>query len=287
MLQSEKTTEFLIKRFFRIYPLFIFAVICEAIVNKLVDGTPLPPTWQWIPHFLLLGDFVGIPTSLSGVEWTLRIEVAFYVLMAIFKSCGLMRNQQYLPVAFAVLAAALYFSPPFPNSPGLTLGYTTLYAPFLFVGSCVYLLETGRANKNICIAVMISIVFAFWTMTTKVQPVFNNNNHSMYALIVFFGGWLIRERIQDGPFIRLASNLTYSVYLFHNWAWPYLTNVLSSLGLTIIPLKMQVTLILLLLCYGLHKTVEEYGLRAGRFVIKHYRIFKTRAAKRQSEAALV
>ncbi|WP_130930531.1 hypothetical protein [Pseudomonas sp. Sample_24] len=90
-----------------------------------------------------------------------------------------MRNQQYIPAAFAVLAAALYFSPPFPYSPGLMLGYTTLYAPFLFLGSCVYLLETGRANKNICIAVLMSIVFAFWTMTTKVQPVFNNNNHSM------------------------------------------------------------------------------------------------------------
>lgn len=287
VLQSEKTTEFLMKRFFRIYPLFMFAVICEAVVNRLVNGIPFPPAWQWIPHLLLLGDLFGIPTSLSGVEWTLRIEVAFYVLMAIFKSSGLMRNQQYLPAVFAILAAVLYFSPAFPNSPGLTLGYTTLYAPFLFVGSCVYLLEMGKANKNVCIAVMISIVFAFWTMTTKVQPVFNNNNHSMYALIVFFGGWLIRGTMQDGPLIRLASSLTYSVYLFHNWIWPYLMDLLPKVGLTAIPLKVQVTAVLLLLCYGLHKTVEEYGLRAGRFAIKYYRTFKVRATNKQSEATAV
>jgi len=287
VLQSERTTEFLIKRFFRIYPLFIFAVICEAVANKLVHGTPFPPVWQWIPHFLLLGDLVGIPTSLSGVEWTLRIEVAFYVLMAIFKSSGLMRHQQYLPTVFAILAAVLYFSPPFPNSPGLTLGYTTLYAPFLFLGSCVYLLETGKANKNVCIAVMIAIVLAFWTMTTKIQPVFNNNNHSMYALLIFFAAWLVREKLQDGPLIRLASNLTYSVYLFHNWAWPYLMDVLSRVGLTVIPLKMQVTIVLLLSCYGLHKTVEEYGLRAGKAAIKYYRSLKLRATDKQSVSTVV
>ncbi|MHC8328118.1 acyltransferase family protein [Pseudomonas sp. LB1P83] len=287
VLQSEKTTEFLIKRFFRIYPLFIFALICEAVVNEVVNGMPFPPAWQWLPHFLLLGDIVGIPTSLSGVEWTLRIEVAFYVLMVIFKSSGLMRNQQYLPTVFAILAAVLYFSPPFPNSPGLTLGYTTLYAPFLFLPACVYLLETGKANKNVCIAVMISIVFAFWIMTTKVHPVFSNNNHSMYALMIFFGAWLIRDKMQDGPLIRIASNLTYSVYLFHNWAWPYLLDFLSKAGMTVIPLKMQVTIVLLLLCYVLHKTVEDYGLRAGRTAIKRYRAFKVSVSNKQSEPTAV
>jgi peptidoglycan/LPS O-acetylase OafA/YrhL len=285
VLQSENTTEFLIKRFFRIYPLFIFAVICEALVNKFVNGIPLPPAWQWIPHLLLLGDLFAIPTSLSGVEWTLRIEVAFYVLMALFKASGLMRKQQYLPMVFGAIAATLYFSSPFPNSPGLTLGYTTLYAPFLFLGSCIYLLETGKANKNACIALMICIVLAFWTMTTKIQPSFNNNNHSMYALAIFFSAWLIRDRIQDGPLIRLTSNLTYSVYLFHNWAWPYLAEVVSNLGITYIPQKIQIVMILVVICYVLHKTVETYGLRAGRIVAARYRTAKTINRIKQVETA--
>lgn len=109
----------------------------------------------------------------------------------------------------------------------------------------------------------------------------------MYALIIFFGAWLVRDKIQDGPIIRLTSNLTYSVYLFHNWAWPYLMDLLSKIEVTVIPLKMQVTIVLLLSCYGLHKTVEEYGLRVGRTAIKYYRAFKVRATNKKSEITVV
>lgn len=286
VLQSEPPVEFLIKRIFRIYPLFMFAVLSEIAVNTLVDGAPIPTISQLVPHLLLLGDVFGVPTSLSGVEWTLRVEVAFYVVMAILKAAGLVRNSKYLPGVFAAMATALYFLPPYPNWPGLAFGYTTLYAPLLFLGACIYLLETGKANANACTAAIILIAFEFWNATMKIQPDFINHNHSMYAFILFFAAWMMRTKMKDGPLIRLASNLTYSVYLFHNWAWPYLLKVVTAIGITTIHANVQIVILILAICYFMHRTVEHYGLRLGKLAIKHYRAHRSGQTKTKVPAEI-
>lgn len=139
VLQSEPTQEFIIKRIFRIYPLFIFAVILQALLDRYVSGIPFADFWMWIPRLLLLGDYFGVPPAIGSVEWTLRIEISFYAFMAIMKAAGIMRNQNYLPLAFILATAALHFLPPFPFAPGLAFAYFTAYAPFLFIGSCIYL----------------------------------------------------------------------------------------------------------------------------------------------------
>ena len=42
VLQKEETAEFIVKRIFRIYPLYIFAVITEALLARIIDGVELP-----------------------------------------------------------------------------------------------------------------------------------------------------------------------------------------------------------------------------------------------------
>jgi hypothetical protein len=66
ILQKEFTVEFIIKVYFRIYPLLIFVVILEFMMDYLAKGHLLPPIW--IPRLLLLGDFSDAPYALGGVE---------------------------------------------------------------------------------------------------------------------------------------------------------------------------------------------------------------------------
>src|SRR5476649_2836095 len=49
VLRSEKPGEFLIKRFFRIYPLYVTAIIIETAVNYYIGGAPVPPASTLIP----------------------------------------------------------------------------------------------------------------------------------------------------------------------------------------------------------------------------------------------
>lgn len=276
VLQSEPTTEFIIKRIFRIYPLFIFAVIMQALLDRYVSGVPFADFWMWIPRLLLLGDYFGIPPVIGSVEWTLRIEISFYVFMAVMKAVGIMRYQNYLPAVFVVATGLLHYLPPFPSTPGLALAYFSTYAPFLFAGSCIYLIEKKKASINICIAAILIIMYSFFVKTTKYLPDWNNLNYGIYALGLFLTAWLLRKSMNDGPIIRLLSTLTYSVYLFHNWLWNYILMAASSLGVQEALIKPVTLVVLLIFCYAINKTVEEYGLNAGRAVINRFRSSRAR-----------
>jgi len=267
VLQSEPTQEFIIKRIFRIYPLFIFAVIMQALLDRYVSGVPFADIWMWIPRLLLLGDYFGVPPVIGSVEWTLRIEISFYALMAIMKAVGIMRHQNYLPLVFILVAGALHFLPPFPSAPGLAFAYFSVYAPFLFIGSCIYLIEKKKASVNMCILAIAVIMCSFFTKTTSYLPAWNDLNYGIYAVGIFLAAWLFRKSMSDGPIIRTLSTLTYSVYLFHNWLWAYIEMTLKSFGIQESLLKPVTLVVLFVFCYFINKTVEEYGLKAGRKVI--------------------
>jgi len=267
VLQSEPTQEFIIKRIFRIYPLFIFAVVMQALLDRYVSGIPFADFWLWIPRLLLLGDYFGVPPVIGSVEWTLRIEIAFYAFMAIMKVGGILRHQNYLPAVFILATGALHYLPPFPSAPGLAFAYFSTYAPFLFIGSCIYLIEKKKAPVNMCIVAIAVIMYSFFIKTTMYLPNWTNLNYGIIAVGIFLAAWLFRKSMSDGPIIRILSTLTYSVYLFHNWLWAYIEIPLNNFVLQEALIKPMTVVILFSFCYVINKTVEEYGLKAGRKVI--------------------
>ncbi|MBP8860298.1 MAG: acyltransferase [Ottowia sp.] len=77
VLQRESAPEFLLKRAFRIYPLYLVAVGIEFLILRS-HGQGVG--WQTLlQQMLLAGDFFGTPYALAGVEWTLRLEILFYL----------------------------------------------------------------------------------------------------------------------------------------------------------------------------------------------------------------
>ncbi len=84
ILQNELPLEFCIKRIFRIYPLYIFAVLFQYSLMILIDHSVINFHFL-IPQLLLIGDFFQAPQTLDGVEWTLRVEVLFYFFMFLMR----------------------------------------------------------------------------------------------------------------------------------------------------------------------------------------------------------
>ncbi|MBK5513196.1 acyltransferase family protein [Pseudomonas sp. TH15] len=268
VLQSEVPADFLIKRFFRIYPLYVFAVIAEQFFGLAVYGTPLPELHVMLPRILLLGDFFGTPYSLAGVEWTLRIEVLFYVLMCFLKMAGAFRGQKILPVIYLALGVMLYYLPAFPTGYGWSDGYLSLYTSFLFMGSSIYLAQSRKIGVLACLLVCGALFFMFVDLITQLHPNWKENNYAFISILIFVFALLFRDRLVDSSLLRLLSNLTYSVYLFHNWLWAYILLPVEKLGFDGGSAKLITAIILLLVCYGLFETVEKFGLELGRRALK-------------------
>ncbi|WP_203647613.1 acyltransferase family protein [Pseudomonas sp. RtIB026] len=271
VLQHERTGEFVIRRIFRIYPLYIVAILSEVVVTHTVMSVPLPSLTELISRLLLVGDFFNTPNALGGVEWTLRIEILFYGFMAVLKATGLIERPKLLPLVLGVMTLILFFGGAFPHAGAWTDGYLNIFGPFLFVGVMVYLVEKKLANPYLCFALIFLIAVVSIEKTVLLKPALKESNYVVMATLLFLAGWALRGRIVSNAIIKTLSEMTYAIYLFHLWSWGYLEILVVKIGLTAIPYQLQQIILLFVLCYVATKTVEKYGVAAGRSFIERIR----------------
>ncbi len=264
VLQGEKPSEFIIKRIFRIYPLYLFALTLEVVLSNLVQGSPLPAPTTFIKQALLIGDFFSTPYALAGVEWTLRIEILFYLYMFTLKQIKAFSQQAVLPMIYLGTASTLYFMPAFPSEEMWTVGYLNAYAPFLLIGSMIYLVQERLASRKLVVLATSFMLYASLQSIATYHPSWSTSNYAIFALGIFLVAWCCRNSLRSNTLINTLSNLTYSVYLFHNWLWDLLAIPVSRLGLFGIANDIIILFTLLIFSYAAYRTIEIYGVRLGR-----------------------
>ncbi|KPB77029.1 acyltransferase family protein [Pseudomonas cannabina] len=269
VLKKESTQEFLIKRAFRIYPLFILAVAAQYLAGYWFEGTTPTSVLEVISRILLIGDFTGTPTGLNGVEWTLRIEIMFYIFMATLKSLGFLKNRTHLPAIYLVALTGLYATAPFPGTWSWSFAYVTIYAPLLILGSLIFLAEDMKEIRGRCIALSLFIMLMFMILTAKFIPGWKELHYMTLSVIVFVVFWLSPEKVPSNRTMRFLSELTYSVYLMHNWLWDYLHLALKSIGAGGQMHQLQILIMLLVICYFLNQTIEKSFIALGARLAKH------------------
>lgn len=269
VLTKESTSSFIIKRIFRIYPLYIFAVLLEIILGHIVHGIPMPSIKTLIPQLTLTGDFFATPYTLAGVEWTLRIEILFYLLMVLLKTKVWRRdNARSLPALFFLITVLLQAFGPFATHSGWSNGYITLYMPFLFMGSIVFLLEKQLIHRNFGIFCMLYIGLSYLVLLPKINPSFSNSHAMIIACSLFAATWVLKNKFTSSFFIIFASDLTYAVYLFHNWLWGYIELLIKNFHTDNTFLLTEITFMLFAFCYFAHITVEKTGIKMGAYIKK-------------------
>lgn len=101
---------FWISRAFRLYPMFLIALILSAVAYKAGVGTianaghdPAAAVLGWMFMLQNLNAGLNVPV----VIWTLSYEMVFYLLLAALYSWGVHRRSGWYATAFAVAALAL------------------------------------------------------------------------------------------------------------------------------------------------------------------------------------
>lgn len=217
VLMREDARTFVIRRVFRIYPLYVLAVLIHCALA--------PRPWSvLLLQLTLLGDWTHTPHALNGVEWTLRVEILFYAVMALAKAAGLINGARarFFPVALMFVMGLLWMLPPQPGRWAWCYGYLNLYGAFLLLGSYVFLLEQGRVRAWSCAAFGAAVIAAYRAHIGVWQPAYTNVHFAEAAVALFLLAWLLRNRIFIGRIGSATSELTYAVYLFHLWLFPLL-----------------------------------------------------------------
>jgi len=264
VLQRERTVEFLVRRAFRIYPLYLVAALAEFALLHATGKAPGAATLLW--QISLLGDWAGAPYALGGVEWTLRLELGFYLLMAALKMIGLTgwRGGASLPWVYAALAVALLVFGPWPTHTAWTRGYFSVYFPCLLLGSAIQLGERGTVRWGVVTALGAAVLGLHYLGLRQWQPNWLHAHFALLALALFLLLWALRRHLPAPGWVLRLSELTYAVYLLHYWVFDALRDGALRLGLSAVTAQLLALAGLLALCAALVRWVEQPMIRLGR-----------------------
>lgn len=270
VLQTEQTVDFLIKRIFRIYPLYIVAVLAHYITLANVGQAPSLSTL--LLQLSLMGDFFSTPYALNGVEWTLRVEIVFYVFMSVARSLNLMtHHKKILPYLLVATTLLCSFIAPIPSVDIWFKGYFTIYAPFLLLGSMFYLYEKKQIGLTFLLFFISLIFYQYYNLIATYQKNWLGVHFVILAFFIFLVSWNFRRQLTAAPWVLLLSDMTYAVYLFHNWFFDYAKTKLTHFGVSVLNPDVQALIVLLLVCFFMVKFVEKTGIRFGRALLKKLR----------------
>jgi peptidoglycan/LPS O-acetylase OafA/YrhL len=277
----------LIRRFFRLYPLYLCALLLYAFLK-------LPPASAW-DHF---GVHLVMAHTASSLEiagfynaafWSLPPEVEYYLLLPLLAWAAARSPFIGLLLASAAMHMLLVAATP-PDEQGVTArAIATVHAPGLLIefmlGSMAYAMAHSTSGAKwashrlvlgfVVLAGMVGL-FAVYvapvTGTSSKPPLWIGGNMGVgaalgYALVVSalarpallarpsFTGW-------SAPWLVLMGQLSYGVYLFHNAAPQLLSRAVP--GLTGAWAALASTAITLCIALAAHRMVERPMRNFGR-----------------------
>lgn len=277
----ENSTAFVIRRTFRIYPLFAVAVLCYALLPH--------KTWD---HGIIFQHLLFLHTTISKeiaffynpAFWTLPVEVEFYLFLTLLIVLKLRNTLRLLSCLFGLsvltILATHFFLAENSYAKLVLMHHLPTLLPEFLLGVLAYHISKNCSKP---VGALYGVAGLLLIGTLAHGFVVHGNpvvglTYGLFNLLCALGyQWIIiacvtlSRNTQPGAcFTLLASlmgNLSYGVYLFHN-AIPPLLNIFFSFDrYTLFVTSILVTMAIALLLYTcLENPMREFGRRyAARF----------------------
>jgi peptidoglycan/LPS O-acetylase OafA/YrhL len=266
-LRNITTGTFLVRRFFRIYPVYWFCLlICLAMYficswywpAPLSDRVSLPYIMRNLP---LLHSAMGIP-SLDFVCWSLAVEVKFYAVFALIFLVGKHAHQVImLSIAFLTLCCiAAFFSTHNLNAES-SFSYLMSdmkYMTFMFLGSLFYYVLYNELSAGAALGYGAIIFTLFATINAFYENGFFGplvKNYT-YALVLFAVCYLLRNRFRDNKVLDFLADISFPLYLIHSMIGYVTMPILIDKGISFTFAWMISLGLTILVAFVVHKYVE-------------------------------
>ena len=115
-----------------------------------------------IGAFTLMGDFWNSPNFLGNVDWTLRVEILFYIfgLLVLALAKTFLNAWRLYPLYIFSLLVAAFLIPKQPT--GWASGYPAIFLPLFAIGTVCAIHETKKrlilTSAGIMIPLFVSVI---------------------------------------------------------------------------------------------------------------------------------
>jgi peptidoglycan/LPS O-acetylase OafA/YrhL len=267
-LERLTPSRFLIARVLRIWPTYL-AALATGLAIRYVSSC------YWHTRFhveisdifanaLLAQDFFG-SASLDLVNWTLSLEVQFYILVALIYPALLIYRERVVVYAACILPIMLATQAmlPFVHF-GLVAVRPAACLPFMLIGTLFYLQMKGIITRRSMIS---NGLFSVLAIVISLAKCINPAMSVSYAMAfgTFLALFLVRGHIGRNRVLAALSAISYPLYLVHS-VTGYIVLQFMRLGLgasyiTAVAAAIAASLVLATL---LHFAIERPSMALGR-----------------------
>lgn len=278
-LDKHSRLTFIGARLLRIYPTYIAALLLEMAASYLTAATwhrpfTIPPSLI-LSNALLVYDLVGHP-SLDLVNWTLSVELKFYLLVVLLAS-PIRRGSALtlLAAALAILALNALIAQGYlgdiaalPSSPTYTASSHSLCLIFMLIGTAFNFHLRGLVSTPKTAALLLALTAIFlvtWRLTVwQVQYPLVTANY-LYAILLFTFLYVLRRHIPKNPVLDAMAAISFPFYVLHSLlGYILLRALMLGLNLAYAP-ALAITLpTLIVAATALHYAIERPTARAGQ-----------------------
>jgi exopolysaccharide production protein ExoZ len=225
--QNEDRAGFAIKRLFRIYPPFLISLLLIFVVTKFDPGhAHAHATLKDYVWASTLFNYYRIHQNpISGVAWTLVIEMLFYIFCIVLLTQ--LKNRPWLACMFStsVCALVLYYEKQF-GPYFFLVSVVCSYLPFLLMGQLLYYFSQKRMNvwlfALLSVANYLTIIYGILMQRKEFYSTSNSYViNFLYAYLVFVIFMLANKRLDNTKLyyrtVAFFSKISYSLYLNHGY----------------------------------------------------------------------
>ena len=216
---KNSVVEFFIRRIGRVFPVFLLT----CLVHYCLVGNQ---TFNIASYSLIFANIFNAPFILEGLEWTLRIEMEFYLYIALcfyFKKF----NIKYIYISsFFILGASIFIRLYLKSPICVQLAYGQLF----LIGMLLYLQQDKSFSRKqiiYCLAIVCFNFLLVWCLFAT-EP----HNYRLYPFLsvgIFILCIHFQKLFRSNKIILYLSNCSYSLYLLHAFLFPYIKNKLNFL----------------------------------------------------------
>jgi len=274
--------KFFIRRCLRIYPTYIvgmsfttLVLILESHLNQIPLNFDL---FGYLANATLLYD-VFPHMTIDGINWTLIIEMRFYLLCMLIMSISSLRSPATLGIVSLLLCLSNFLLLHGKTVlAGVNLVYTATviahYSPyliFMLIGVCFHHLFQGSWSPLLfgaMVALLMLFFYACCSTLTSGQWIHRLTRGYTLALATFSLIYAYRARFKPNAVLNFFAEISFPLYVIHHFAGYALMHLLFQIQPYSLLVFTETFAVFVFLSYLLHVYIEVPSNRLGHLLTK-------------------
>jgi len=261
---------FFVKRFFRLYPTYWFAIIFIIITTFIITSSMQYSFKQILINFTMVQDVFRTP-SIDGVFWTLMTELKFYILTAILFYFNLLKYIKYIVLLLLLLSTTtLYYGYVYQTGTYLGNGLWA-YLMLMYLGTAFHSYYKKNINRKILLF-LVFIVSAYYLFNFSYLPTSAYGDKigyslaTVFAILVFIIALNYKKSLSN--ITTFFGSISYSFYLIHQVVGYLLMTSLIDFSIYKPFGQIYTFLIMTLVAILIHKFIEKPSNKLGHRFVK-------------------